>query len=211
MPNNTSSVSALNLKEDNFVKIDSTITVGNYWQESSEKKSPIEWIVLKKKGKKALLVSKLALNCKQYHHYYLPVNWEKCDLRKWLNTEFLTDAFSDEEQARIPITHLINEDNKKCGTRGGNATEDRIFCLSISEAQSFFKDDDSRKCLPTAYAIENNAWYSDENGCCDYWLRSPGYYRYFASYVKRDGALDLHGLSVSYFYFSVRPALWLNL
>ncbi len=52
--------------------------------------------MLKKEGKKALYVSKLALDCKKYHHQDTSISWEKCYLRKWLNSEFLRNAFSGE-------------------------------------------------------------------------------------------------------------------
>ncbi len=191
--------------------VGSIFKFGNYWQESSEKKSPIEWLVLKREEKKALLISKYALDCMQYYHDLKDMTWKHRDLRKWLNSEFLKNAFSCEEQARIPVTHVVNEDNKGWGTRGGNATLDRVFCLSGIEAESLFKDNNARKCLPTAYARKNNACFSEENGCCCYWLRPPSGNSRIALCVLDTGSFCLFGSHYVCDDYAVRPALWINL
>ncbi len=189
---------------------------GSYYQENSSKKTPIEWLVLKKSGSKALLISRYGLDCKQYHHEDVDMTWENCDLRKWLNSEFLRNAFTAAEQKKIAVTKLANDNNAKCGTFGGNSTEDRVFCLSLAEAGSPFKDDAARKCVPTPYAVGKGAVRSiseliNGRACCWWWLRSPGNYQSNASYVFTVGALDPRGNGVSRDDCAVRPALWVNL
>ncbi len=187
---------------------------GSYYQENSSKKTPIEWLVLKKSGTKVLLISRYGLDCKQYHHEFVDITWENCDLRKWLNGEFLRNAFTAAEQKKIAVTKLTNDNIAEYGTFGGNSTEDRVFCLSLAEAGSLFKDDAARKCVPTPYAVGKGANKSDSSfidgrGCCWWWLRSPGTRQNFASYVA-DGALYPYGI-VSCDRGTVRPALWVNL
>ena len=200
---------APDLKKGDYFKF------GNYWQENSSKKTPIEWLVLKKSGSKVLLISRYGLDCRQYHHERLDMTWENCDLRKWLNGEFLRNAFTAAEQKKIAVTKLQNDNNAKYGTFGGNSTEDRVFCLSIAEAESLFKDDTARKCVPTPYAVGKGAWQSSElidgRGCCCWWLRSPGHDQGNASGVGTVGALHLYGGLVDFGYYAVRPALWVNL
>ncbi len=188
---------------------------GSYYQENSSKKTPIEWLVLKKSGSKVLLISRYALDWKNYHYKYVDITWENCDLRKWLNGDFLRNAFTAAEQKKIAVTKLANDNNAQYGTFGGNSTEDRVFCLSISEVESLFKDDAARKCVPTPYADKKWGGHSIVNGkvssfCC-WWLRSPGYGQDSASLVFADGRL-----THAYFCFNkdgdaVRPALWVNL
>ena len=189
---------------------------GSYYQENSTKKTPIEWLVLKKSGTKVLLISRYGLDCKQYHHEMVDITWENCDLRKWLNGEFLKNAFTATEQKKIAVTKLANDNNAKYGTFGGNSTEDKVFCLSIAEAGSLFEDDDSRICVPTPYALSKGCWKSSDNvidgrGCCFWWLRSPGCSQRSAASVRTAGALDLIGSDVDYDHCAVRPALWVNL
>ena len=189
---------------------------GSYYQENSTKKTPIEWLVLKKSGTKVLLISRYGLDCKKYHNQCVDITWENCDLRKWLNGEFLKNAFTATEQKKIAVTKLTNDNNAKYGTFGGNSTEDRVFCLSLSEAGSLFKDNESRKCVPTPYALGKGCWKSSEDfingrGCCYCWLRSPGDDQHRAAYVTSAGALHLIGGHVDNDDYAVRPALWVNL
>ena len=99
---------------------------GSYPQED-EAPAPIEWLVLEVKGNEVLIISRHALNCRKYHESSSPITWEHSDLRKWLNNDFLKAAFSAEEQKRILISHLENENNPDYGTSDGNSIDDRIF------------------------------------------------------------------------------------
>ena len=186
------------------IKVGSFITYGRYFQDSDNAKSPIEWLVLDVKGNEALLISRYALDCKEYHHEFENITWEDCDLRKWLNSDFLKSAFSNEESERILVSELRNDDNPEYGTRGGNDTKDRIFCLSIAEAEQYFSSDEDRQCRPTAYAREQGAFVRDD--CCFWWLRSPGYLQGAAG-VNTDGALGPCGVNVYDPDCVVRPAL----
>ena len=165
---------------------------------------PIEWLVLDVKGNEALLISRYGLDCKRYHHERDDITWEDCDLRKWLNSDFLKSAFSNEESERILVSELKNEDNPEYGTRGGNDTWDRIFCLSINEAEHYFSSDTDRQCKPTAYAQKQGVGYCDG---CYWWLRSPGISQLDAAYVDAGGALRLRGSIVNFDCLAVRPAL----
>ena len=88
------------------IKVGSFITYGRYFQDSVNAKSPIEWLVLDVKGNEALLISRYALDCKIYHYGWVSISWEDCDLRKWLNSDFLKSAFSNEESERILVSEL---------------------------------------------------------------------------------------------------------
>ena len=185
------------------------IKFGNYPQDSDGNKAPIEWLVLdfNEKTEEALLISRYGLDCKQYHNVSGDITWEDCDLRKWLNNDFIKSAFSEEEAKKIKVSELKNEDNPKYGTSGGNNTKDCIFCLSINEAEHYFGSDNDRQCKPTAYARKQGAYVDDSNSCCFWWLRSPGNCQRSAAGVFTVGALDLCGSDVLNDYGAVRPAL----
>lgn len=194
------------------VKKGDCIKFGSYYQENGSKKSPIEWLVLEKKGDELLLISRYGLDCKQYHHECVDMTWEKCDLRKWLNNDFLKAAFTAEERKKIKVSSLTNEDNPQYQTKGGNATKDQIFCLSLAEAKKYFKDDAARQCKATKYAVSNHCWVNPNAskkgyGYSWWWLRSPGYYQSSASHVFAVGALCPFGNCVSSDSGAVRPAL----
>ena len=121
------------------------IKFGNYPQDINGSKSPIEWLALDVNENEALLVSRYGLDCKQYHHKWDYITWEDCDLRKWLNNDFIKSAFSEEEAKKIKVSELKNEDNPEYRTRSGNNTKERIFCLSINEAEHYFGSDNDRQ------------------------------------------------------------------
>ncbi|WP_406038776.1 DUF6273 domain-containing protein [Succinimonas sp.] len=182
------------------------IKFGSYRQHDAQSKEPIEWVVLEANDQDALLVSRYGLDCKKYHRYWADIAWENCDLRKWLNDEFLNEAFSEEELQRIKLSEVVNDDNPKHRIRGGNNTQDRVFCLSLAEAERYFKNDSERRCQPTDLAIAHWAFVSDD-GHCWWWLRSPGFNQYHTSGVYAAGSLDPDGVCVDGDHYVVRPAL----
>ena len=140
------------------IKKGDCVGFGRYCQENSSEKTPIEWLALQTSGTTVLLISRCALDCKPYQAYYKEdMTWENCDLRAWLNGEFLRNAFTGEEQKMIALSKLANDDNPEYGTSGGNTTEDRVFCLSLAEAETLFESRDARKCIPTPYAVKQGA------------------------------------------------------
>ena len=193
------------------VKVGDYVEFGRYPQNNGDVKEPIEWLVLEVNSNEALLISRYGLDCKEYHHEFINITWEYCDLREWLNNYFLKMAFSGEEQLKIKLSDIVNNNNWKYGTSGGNNTQDRVFCLSLAEAEQYFKNDSERQCRPTAHTRNQRAWVADSNGCCLWWLRSPGHYQGSASCVYADGALPPRGECVNCDNYAVRPALRLIL
>ncbi len=196
-----------------------TIKFGKYEQDNNlaNGKEDIEWIVLDKKYKKILLISKYVLDCKQQYNTELTdVTWETCSLRKWLNETFIDSAFDDTEKTIVKESKVSADSNPKYDINPGNATTDKVFLLSINEAEKYFGSDEDRKCAPTKYAKANGAITSNsytKNGAptCWWWLRSPGNSQLYAVYVRDDGSVYYLGYNVDYSYPCVRPALWINL
>jgi len=185
---------------------------GEYEQDNNTAngKEDIEWLVLEVKDGKALVISKYALDCKPYNTSYTDVTWETCTLRKWLNNDFINAAFSAEEKAIIPTVTVSSDKNPEYSTNPGNATQDQVFLLSITEANKYFSSDSARQCEPTDFAVANGAWEND-SGNCFWWLRSPGYTQDNAAYVFPDADVYEVGLYVYHAHNAVRPALWIDL
>lgn len=200
------------------LQVGDTLTFGRYEQDNNDAngKEPIEWIILKKKGRSCLLISRYVLDCQQYQKYYTITTWESSELRKWLNKDFMSTAFSADEQKLICKTKVTADANPYFQTEVGNDTKDNIFCLSIVEANTYFSSDELRKSAPTDYAIaqETSAregYYTTERRATEpWWLRTPGNFKITAAYVKYDGSIADNGTSVESLRF-VRPALWINL
>ena len=194
-------------------KVGDYIKFGAYEQDNntSNGKEDIEWLVLEVKDGKALVISKYALDCQRYNTSYTDVTWETCTLRKWLNNDFWGSAFTADEKAMIPTVTVSADKNPDYSTNPGNATQDRVFLLSITEANKYFSSDRARQCNPTKYAVAGGAYVNSSNGNCWWWLQSPGHLQYNAAAVYTGGDVREYGDYVDIVYRAVRPALWIDL
>ena len=158
----------------------------------------IWWKVLDVKERNAFLICKKIFPLMPYNYKLGPITWKDCTLRMWLNNEFLRENFSASESARIIPSNVINENNPKHKAKGGASTIDRVFLLSISEANYYYSIN--------ALNDLDNSW----------WLRSPGRNQACASYFGKGTAFDEHdcvhewGQEVNRTKY-VRPVLWLSL
>ena len=148
---------------------------------------------------------------KLYNEKNKGVTWETSSIRRWLNEEFMQAAFIGDEQKWIAEITLENPDNRKYRTKGGRKTQDKIFLLSIEEAEKYFASEEARACTPTNYAVANGAYEEEETGNCWWWLRSPGYGQIRAARVHSGGAVIAVGDFVDHDNNALRPALWVNL
>ena len=162
---------------------------------------------------KALLISKYALDCQPYDRRFLAnenITWETCELRKWLNNDFIRLAFSPGEKEIIPVMTVAADRNLRYRSPYlGKETKDQVFLLSSAEASKYFSSDSTRQCKATAYAVANGAESTNGNSC--WWLRTPCKDKGFFSFVRYDGDIYNLGYGCSHASFAVRPALWIDL
>lgn len=215
------------------------IYFGTYFQSNGSTKEPVKWRVLSNGNQQLFLLSDQNLDVFQYHTEQEYVTWETSTMRSWLNgygassntggdsgsdytgDNFLDAAFSAKEQAAIAETAVVNDDNKDdiYGTNGdgGNNTNDRIFLLSIAEAENrsyFPKGSNSRFSANTVYVADGGKLkcYMNEAGELDgWWLRSPGFDNSMAAFIEEDGGGVYEGDPVNTKGTAVRPAFNLNL
>ncbi len=183
------------------------VSFGDYaWEDgASGGLRPIEWLALAKEKNRLLVVSRQALDCVPYHTSQSQVSWEDCSLRQWLNGEFFQKAFCAGEQEMIPETQTDPD------REPGEGPQDRVFLLSSQEAGRYFDSDARRQCAPTAFAAGRGCYLSPENGCCWWWLRSPGGVTSYAASVFPDGSLQGKGFEGFGSGGGIRPALWIEL
>lgn len=156
-----------------------------------------QWRVLAKEGGKALLITEDAIGTRAYNKECADVTWENCTLRSYLNDEFY-NGFDDNQKRAIAETKNSISDNPEYGTPGGGETTDKVFCLSIEEADEYFSSDDDRVARCNGDA-------------CPWWLRSPGSGAEYVAYVYDGGHVDTYGFYVDNAYRGVRPAVWVDL
>lgn len=195
-------------------KVGDKITFGAIEQDDnlSNGSEAITWRVLDADGEgRILVISEYAIECVRYHKKAVDITWEESDMRKWLNDGFISEVFSKEESWLIPRILVKNDDNPVYGTEGGNDTVDRVFLLSIEEAETYFKDDLDRKTSATETAKLHYA-YCDPFDNTAWWLRSPSFKSNKAALVSDTGEI-LRGAyhKVTERYFATRPAMWIDL
>lgn len=188
---------------------------------------PIKWRILENANEKLFVLADQNLDSKAYHKSEkdVSITWEESSIRSWLNgttdEDFFGAAFSTTEQEVVNVTAIENADNE-CDedgyewrdgpVEGGNDTNDRIFLISIAEAQNtdYFPDNTSRIATNTAYtASKRDA--SSENAVDQWRLRSPGSISSRSATVTTKGKVDLYGKAASLIIYPIRPAMNLNL
>lgn len=204
---------ALIKEHPQVAQIGDIIYFGTYEQnnKSSDGQEEIEWKVLDKTVEgKMLVVSRYALDCRQYHNTPGQVTWETSDIRQWLNNDFMSTAFTKAQKGKILTTTIENRDNADYNTDGGNDTKDKVFLLSIDEAKTYLPSTVERVCIATKYAESQGSQLENLTMSCRWWLRSPGATLYNASFVKVDGFILQIGTPVGIEKRSVRPAMWVQ-
>ena len=173
-------------------------------------KEEIEWLVADCQDNRLLLLSKYALFCRSYHETGEAAVWENCSIRKWLNSDFITECFDEEQAKKILESTVTADPNPDYDTNPGNATKDKVFLLSIEEVNRYFPDKESRICTPTLSAAEKGSKVDDATGNTWWCLRTPGCEEIYVSYINIDGSAGTFGGIVNAPNASVRPAMWIE-
>jgi len=180
----------------------------------------LQWLILDKKDNNALILCEKILETRPYHKDRVPITWEKCSLREYLNKDFCSKTLSKAEQERILETQNTTLQNTWYGTDGGNDTVDKVFILSLDEVIKYFGDSGQYKkpmnyvkdieFIPDRFSKSRIA--QDTSGKeWWWWLRSPGKYQYDATGVGTTGYIVVIGDVVDYATGGVRPAMWVRL
>lgn len=190
------------------------VLFGLYEQDgkASNGKEVIEWQVLDEQNGNVLVISTYGLDAKPYNENVEDVTWEQCSLRAWLNDDFLQAAFSAGGQAQIAESDVPAHKNPEYNTDPGKDTKDKVFLLSIDEANRYFPSDTARTCKLSAHAQVEGAPSSSGSGACWWWLRSSGDTQDNAAEVGPVGAVFAGGCHHNVSGIgAARPAMWINL
>ena len=150
----------------------------------------VSWRVLDEDGTRRLLILGTALADKAFQKDGSPCTWETSDIRAWLNSDWLEKDFLPEEQERIVSVKHPAEDNPATGTSGGADTTDKVFLLSVTEAEKYLE------LMPET----KRGW----------WLRTPGDRPGTMAFVSSDKTILEGGHEVSSKEIRVKAALWVD-
>lgn len=192
-----------------------SVDLGHYEQDNdlSNGAEVLDWVILERRNGMALLMCTRGLEPMAYSAAKKDVTWENSDVRAWLNSEFIDSAFTAWEQEMILETVVKNPANPTNGTEGGNDTVDRVFLLSVDEAQYYFQDDDDRDFSHSAYAGAKGALSKrgrTSDSLTSWWTRTPGSSQSQAVAVNISGTMPEDGLAVTRRDICVAPAMWVR-
>ncbi len=181
---------------------------GRYEQDNHADNGPenIMWVVLELDDEKMVLLSRDGLAVRPYNADPGDTTWETCSLRKWLNEDFLNEAFSEEEQALLASVALPADANPEYPTPAGNDTEDRVYLPSLREVDAWDLYGNLNFCYASYYARANGARFG-RNGACNWWLRSPGEDAASAAFISDFGTAAAFGTSANISGVLVRPMI----
>ena len=181
------------------------------------KVEPIKWRILTSTSGVALLFSDKILTCHCYSSK--DNNYAESDIRKWLNSTFINQAFTREEQIFLREMQCDNgvastgydKNPYACGP-----TRDYVFLLSIKELmEPKFgfepKDkaaDPARRKVTTDYARAMGVGVGDHfPGTCQWWTRSSAAFNaLWARPVEESGGLNLSATTAN-IWTGVVPAV----
>lgn len=157
-----------------------------------------DWFILEQQDDKMLILSEKVIKKRPYHWEEVEITWENCDMRHYLNGEFIS-SLPESDRKRIIEVENENTDNPWYGTSGGNTTRDRVFLLSIDEVIRYFGDSGQKKNRPQnpgftwlkdEYLFYLSDQYNINRRAVDntgvvvhWWLRSPGANKRIAAIV----------------------------
>ena len=159
----------------------------------------IEWLVLEQSENKKLIISKEPVANKAFDESGNGfATWSKSTIRQWLNNDFYNTAFQKYKRNIISETAVSASKSPNCNWEYdyNETTQDKIFLLSIDEAQKYFKSDADRICKQGTHAI---TWF----------LRTPGKNKYGISCVENDGSIGSGNATAP--AIAIRPAMWIDL
>ena len=161
---------------------------------------------------KALLISKYCLGKRPLDSPY-DFTWKTCSLRGYLNSNFIDDAFTSEEQTAIVTTRITID----MGNGNHDSTLDNVFILNEAEIKKYCND---KRIVGYFQPFEGTTYANKQNGysCC--WVRPDDQRKRYSGYgsgpsscpvvygyTKSLSFSSLNAYSESFF----RPVLYIDL
>ena len=170
------------------------------------KMEPIKWRILSLDGSNALLIADMNIDSRRFNDDYChSITWEDSSIRQWLNGDFYTTAFNEDERGSFIQTA---SDNLYLLSSEDTLNKDYGFSIHSDNASI------TRQTKNTDYAICKGAWTDDSDDCTGngwWWLSSPGSMPYDAAYVSSNGSEDLTGYIAVNDGGGVRPVMNIDL
>ena len=175
---------------------------------SGNQLEPIPWRLIRLMGDgTAIFTSYPILSKAAWHEVEDPdVSWKNCDLRNWLNNDFIIKAFTTKQ---IISDLMVNREDVD-ELDGSTYNIGKVFLLDLETVNTCFSSNEDRVAWPTAYAETLT-----DVGYNDWWLRnrfiSVAVERGFTRFVYRTGDTEERIEGMNNASYCVRPAICLKM
>ena len=134
---------------------------------------PVEWNILDFSNKNAVLVSSVGLDCREYNNCELTSCWECSSIKNWLNNDFMSTAFNDEQRK-----YLFTREDETIS----------LIDSDIDFSKKLYRD------KIESYNINGSDYLKCIGGFCDknvsnFWIKNP------SEYDDRAAALQPHAIN----------------
>lgn len=208
-------------------ELGSIVTFGQFEQDGDDENGLewIEWIVLDRTDKGALLLSKNVLDVMPFQHAGNTAKWENSDIHQWLNNDFYNTAFRDEEKRFIikgqkeyygmedEYYELIQSESVFLLDFDQLTHKETEYSAGYAYRKPYFFSKASRQAVPSESA-GNKLLLEDENADIQkvaWWSATSITDGKKACYVDAEGNVRTDGIEKSNGMIGVRPAIWVNL
>mgnify|MGYP006911768759 CR=1 FL=1 len=176
------------------VYVGQTFYFGSYEQDGNLRNGdePILWRVYSVDygSRTVRAVSEYGLDSMVYNRSTSTTSWHNSTIRSWLNSTFLSSAFTSAEQGQLNSVYVSN-------------SSDYVYILSQWEIQQYL---DTELLYATEYARQCGAYTASDTGTSSYWARVDSTST-FGVFVGAHGSFYDHGNKVTEFDNAVRPAI----
>ena len=187
------------------------------WEQEEGSPDPIEWMVLEVTRDYALLLSRQGLEVRSLHENAEVTRWKDSSLCRWLNTEFLARAFSDDDRKLLFTDRSLPDPVFLISVR-----EFRMIPITLARGMFGYREGErtgnrnsgnepmfwQRLCSPTPHAFKGNPELSRDRRFAPWWLREPAGAGSFSA-ILSDGSVS--ALPADTAGILVRPAVRLKL
>ncbi len=141
------------VEERDIEFLDDGVLMGEY------EGTPLKWNILEDSGDTKLLILDCSLPARDDIKETEYAIWRDSKLRKWLNSSFYTECFTDKERSHILLSNVLTSEvtNGIPETMAWGAeteTQDYIYCLSIKEYTQYYNIDNWGYMALYAYSKE---------------------------------------------------------
>ena len=194
------------------VKVGDSVSFGQYEQDgyAGNGKEPIEWVVFTANDEKVWMISRYILDAVPFNRAGGNSNYGNSSVNRWLNSTFLNEAFSKEEQEALQTLWADPAANPQFpGTSQGVDVHEKVALLSIEEIEEYLSDDQLRMAQGTKYTKSSTKLSVSDNGNSPWWTRTMGSNNSLATLARSNGTINYEGRDLTIEEFGIRPCICL--